>query len=225
MNWLIKEHYRANCQSVPVFLAGQLSDRRSRSVRLRAYGPRQTRPTQTAVSPAGATAAVAVAQLSPAVAMLRADTLSQLWPAIVAAGSTGRVVGARRTTLGFACGGSGRWVSLGFSCRGNAREPIFTGKHLLVGCRRSSAANENRVPRTITEEGRPIPLHRDTTISIPIYLYLSIYIYLSIDIYLSISLSIHLYIYIYGSRRRRRRPVGFIGFLLQRRCSRADVYR
>jgi len=31
-------------------------------------------------------------------------------------------------------------------------------------CRRSSAANTNRVPRTIPEEGGPIPLHRDTTI-------------------------------------------------------------
>jgi len=34
-----------------------------------------------------------------------------------------------------------------------------------VGCRRRSAANTNRVPRTTLEEGGPIPLHRDTTIN------------------------------------------------------------
>jgi len=33
-----------------------------------------------------------------------------------------------------------------------------------VGCRRRSAANKNRVPRTISEEGGPIPLHRDTAV-------------------------------------------------------------
>jgi len=37
--------------------------------------------------------------------------------------------------------------------------PIWLYK---VGCRRSSAANKNRFPRTIPEEGGPIPLHRDT---------------------------------------------------------------
>jgi len=32
-----------------------------------------------------------------------------------------------------------------------------------VASRRSSAANTNTIPRTIPEEGGPIPLHRDTT--------------------------------------------------------------
>ena len=40
---------------------------------------------------------------------------------------------------------------------------------IYILCRRRSAANKNRVPRTIPEEGGPIPLHRDTTISISIY--------------------------------------------------------
>jgi len=40
-----------------------------------------------------------------------------------------------------------------------------------VGCRRRSAANKNRVPRTIPEEGGPIPLHRDRTIQTIIYLH------------------------------------------------------